>query len=107
MMEYMKTYGGFFKLKVRPFRPTIVLADLDSISTLFGCTKEIKKAASYKYLAPWLGDGLITASGKPLTYGLNLSNDLFVNLIIFRTNVENAPKNNHKNFSFPNFGRFR
>ncbi|XP_046985683.1 cytochrome P450 4C1-like [Schistocerca americana] len=58
-----KTYGSTYLVWLGT-RPFIFLIDADEVETILSSPTHIKKSISYKFVEPWLGQGLLTSDGN-------------------------------------------
>ena len=53
--------AGAFRLWLGPFHAVFVLTNADSVERLLSSPVNLNKGHEYKFMAPWLGDGLLLA----------------------------------------------
>ncbi|GJQ70767.1 hypothetical protein Trydic_g696 [Trypoxylus dichotomus] len=70
-----KKYGSVIKLWIKPFKPTIMVADIDLTNKILMSKDHLGKTKMYDLLKPYVGDGLATTSNDRL-YSAFLANDL-------------------------------
>nr|AVL92839.1 CYP450 [Locusta migratoria] len=58
-----KTYGTAYLIWLGT-RPFIFLIDADEVETVLSSPIHIKKSVTYKFVEPWLGQGLLTSDGN-------------------------------------------
>lgn len=57
-------HGGVIRQYIGPQKPSLVTANRDFLQFLCRHSKYIGKAKFYRYLKPWLGEGLLTSDGS-------------------------------------------
>ncbi|XP_063913529.1 cytochrome P450 4d2-like [Zophobas morio] len=62
--EYARKYGSLIHLQIG-LRHTLVSTDYKFIEFLLSHNSLLKKTTNFKFLKPWVGEGLITADGGP------------------------------------------
>lgn len=74
-----KDYGPIFRVWLGIF-PTFVMTDPTHLQVILGSSKHVDKSWIYTFLINFLGNGLITSSGKKLVNckGFHISNSIIV-----------------------------
>lgn len=57
-------YGGTIRQFVGPRKPSLMTANKEFLEFLCNNSKYLSKAKFYRYMKPWLGEGLITSDGE-------------------------------------------
>ncbi|EEB17245.1 cytochrome P-450, putative [Pediculus humanus corporis] len=63
LLNYRKIYGSIFKLWIG-MRPFVFISDAQYVSPILNSSLHIDKSYEYTFLHPWLGTGLLTATGS-------------------------------------------
>lgn len=63
MMEYANSYDSPIRLRIG-HRWYLFTKDVKSIEYILGSTMIIDKSYDYHFFHSWLGDGLLTSTGK-------------------------------------------
>ncbi|XP_018319744.1 cytochrome P450 4d2-like [Agrilus planipennis] len=64
LMRFKKKYGSPFKLSFGFQYPRVIICDPKFMTFFLSSTKYITKSEDYKFLRNWLGNGLLTSTGK-------------------------------------------
>lgn len=62
--EYAKKYGPIYRMWIGSNFPEVRILRCDFAEEIFRSSKFIEKSPTYSLLRPWLGDGLISSTGK-------------------------------------------
>ncbi|GLG98486.1 Cytochrome P450 4C1 [Gryllus bimaculatus] len=63
-IRFFDQYGNTFRVWAGPFRLLVNLAEPSDIEALLSKSKNLNKSFNYEFLHPWLGLGLLTATGE-------------------------------------------
>ena len=64
LMKYLKEYGDTVIVHDGMFSFGVVTIDYEFNELILNSSVHIDKAFQYQYLRPWLGNGLLTSTGK-------------------------------------------
>lgn len=83
MVRTNKNYGPISRIWEGPFVLHIMLSDPKHLEIIMNSQVHIEKPGNYDLFKPWIGSGLITGSGKLITYTYAWTKVVFKSYLIF------------------------
>lgn len=63
LTQKLRQHGGIIRQFIGPRKPSLLIADRNFLKFLCDNKKHVSKSKFYRYMKPWLGEGLITSDG--------------------------------------------
>lgn len=62
--NFSVSLGGVWRFSFHPFEHQIMISEPKLVETILSSQKQLEKTNDYRFVKPWLGDGLLLSDGK-------------------------------------------
>lgn len=62
--KFSTSLGSVWRFSFHPFEHSIMISDPNLVEAILSSSKQLEKANDYRFVKPWLGDGLLMSIGK-------------------------------------------